>query len=352
MKILFLDFIYAKGHESFNKNILECLMKFSETYIFSQQGYYKHYENDLKDAIINEKNDFKKLKGSMLSRLRSLYIMSKSATYSKKIKADVIFVTCFETLSFALGRHFFKDSKKIYIFHHNNTDELINRTKRKVFSRYMNKVNHIVYEEFIKEYLVVEIGVDPQRVSVLPHPMNEFSVVDRTKSCNLCIALSNSNNELWINSIIAAEKDQKKFMKSNTKLVVKSKSSVFDDEYLKVFKGFLEKSKYDEYVSNSSIVFIPFPDKFKNRMSGTLVDALSSKKIVIGTDIPLMNIYANKYPHICKIVSNIDELIYELDNIKYDGPSINMEFEKFIETHSKVKIVSSLKELFGRDCNV
>lgn len=73
-------------------------------------------------------------------------------------------------MGFAIARFLFA-GKESYLFHHRNTAELSNKYKRKIFLSYANSVNHIVFTEFIKDYLVNELHVTASRVFVLPHPL-------------------------------------------------------------------------------------------------------------------------------------------------------------------------------------
>jgi uncharacterized protein (UPF0335 family) len=351
LKVLFLDFLYPKGHKIFNKNLIECLSEFSKVTVLSQKDYYKDFKKDITKAYIVEQNYFS-TNNRILSRINSIIIMAKSASFCKKQKPDYIFVSSFETSSFALAKWFFKTLENIFIVHHNNTDELKNLIKTKVFKSYMNKVNHIVLEEFIKEWLVNEIGVKSDRIYVVPYPINaDNTTLNQRSEKYYCVGLSNSNDEKFIEKIINLEKENETLLKLNKKVILKSRVNEFDNGYLKVLKCYLKKSEYDEYISNCKFIFMPFPSTFCNRMSGTLMDALSNNKIVLGSDIPLIRCYSKEYPNICKTVRNANEFFATINTAEQDDDCYSGDFLAFKRNHSKENILKKLISIFKEKSN-
>jgi hypothetical protein len=339
MKVLIMDFLYPEGHRGFNESIIKYFSEFSKVSVLSQKKYYREFEDEL-SIDIAEQNDFEVKNGRFLSRLCSMNIMKKSACFCENKEWDYLWVLSFDTITFALGIFFFRNLNNIFLMHHNNVDELTNCIKLKFFRSYMNKVNHIVLEEFIRDYLVNEIGVDDDRVYVLPHPLNKNKNIGKEKY--LCVGLSNSNDEKLIEEIIIKERETNYFLKLKKKVILKSKVDEYDNGYLKVIKGYIEKEKYDDYVSNCHYIFMPFSNSYCYRMSGTLMDSLSNNKIVLGSDIPLVRYYAAKFPSICKIVRNIDELYAVLNSLDLNS-KVREEFLSFLKIHSKENIVKSLK---------
>ncbi|RLQ94813.1 glycosyltransferase family protein [Falsibacillus albus] len=345
MNVLFLDFLYPKGHQRFSKDLIKYLSDIYDVNVIAKQGYYIDFTDDLQKVNKLEEHNFKIGDNWLLSRISSLNVMLKSAIFIKKNKSDYILVSSFDTITFAIGKIFFRNKDKMYIVHHNNVDELDNKYKLKIFKSYMNNVNHIVLEGFIKDYLVNEIGVNKKNVFVLPHPLYINETCKEQREKYLCIGLSNSNDEYFIEQIIKTEKENKKFLNSRKKVILKSKKYEFDNGYLKVVKGYLKKEKYDEYVSNSEYIFMPFPDTFCYRMSGTLMDALSNKKIVLGSDIPLMRYYTRKYPSICKIIKDASAFFYFLLNSEQNATRNAKEFHSFNKFHSKENITRVLSDI-------
>lgn len=335
--ILYLDFMYYTGHVRSNKNFIKALGKFSNVNALSQINYFDEYKEELNevDTIrLIEKSNLKLYNGQLLNRISSLKVMLHSALLAKKIRPNYIFVSSFDTIAFKFGRFLFGKTENMYLLHTINIDELSNNIKRKMFDTYKSKVNHVVFEQYMKEYLVNEIGIQSDKIFVLPHPLNENSESANSKELEYaCVGLSNSNDEELITLLIELEKEKSVFKNNCKKVILKSKEKEFDNGYLKVFKGFLDKNIYDNYINKSECVILPFPKVFRYRMSGTLVDAFSNNKIVFGNDIPIMQTYANKYPEICKIFTNAFGVAEEICVCRTNYGK-ECEFEKFKLEHS------------------
>ncbi|ETI69194.1 glycosyltransferase family protein [Neobacillus vireti] len=346
MNILFLDFLHPKGHKEFNMNLITRLSDIGKVTVLCQRNYYNGFTGNTKDVTFIEEDDLRIDGQGLMSRIAALKIMTKSSKIRKKYDYDKIIVSSFETLSFTIGRFFFKEMSNMYIIHHNNVDELSNSFKLKFFKTYMNKVNHIVLDEFIKEYLINKLGVNEHLVHVLPHPLNEIvDVKPLEKSKYLCVGLSNSNDEEFIRELVKREIKDATIQKMGKKVILKSKSINFDNGYLKIVNGFLEKSMYDDYISNSKFIFMPFPKTFRYRMSGTLMDAISNGRIVIGSNIPLIKNYNNLYPSLCKIVKDTTDFYVIIKSDLEDKVSVKKEFSSFSQIHSKDNILSRLKDI-------
>ncbi|WKV08000.1 hypothetical protein Q2T46_10640 [Thermoanaerobacterium sp. CMT5567-10] len=195
----------------------------------------------------------------------------------------------------------------------------------------MNKVEHVVFEEFIKDCLMETHEINSEKVHVLPHQLNENILKDNYQKY-ACVGLSNSNDENIISEIVKKENQEKILKKAKCKVILKSKVINFDDGFLKVLNNYLDD--------------MPFPSTFKYRMSGTLVDAFSNNKIILCSNITLMDYYSKEYPSICKIIESVDDFFEYV--IKINKLEINEqlnEFEIFKNSHSEDKIVLVFKNM-------
>lgn len=348
MNILFLDFIYPLEHKNFNQNMINAILNFANVTVFSPTDYFGESLNNSQNINNIESDTLKTKKGKFLFRLNILKSIRESHVLAKKIKPDIVLVSCFETISFAFFTFLFGSSKDIYIVHHNNTDELKNKIKRSFFKLYRNRVEHIVFEDFIKEYLVNRIGVKEENVYVVPHPLS-INISDNMKSsCNDtidCLGISNSNDEDFIDDLINLEKQNSIFKKNGYKLVLRSKKQEFDNGSLKVISGYLDREIYDAYYTSCKSVLVPLSKQFCYRMSGTLVDALSNGKIVLGSDVELINKYSEKYPSICKKFDSAEDFVNKLKLISRGNSSIESEINKYQEHHSHENIAKTIKTI-------
>lgn len=342
MKILYLDFLYPEGHIRQNTTYISCLSKIAEVYVLSPKGRYDCLPPEV-EVIENDSLEIKE--GKFLNRFSSLKIMLISALEARKLKPDYIFVSSYETIVFAIGRLFFRKKDRLFLLNHFNVDELSNKVKSSFFKIYKHKVNHIVFEDFIENYLIETHKLDKNKIHILPHQLNENLSEASKKNIYNCVGLSNSNDEEVIAKIIDTEKKKKLIKKAGYKIILKSKSMDFDNGFLKVIKGFLNSDKYNEYINNCQCIYMPFPSSFRYRMSGTLVDALSNNKKVLGRKLPLFQAYAGKYPSICKVADNIEDICQLLLN-SAEANTYDEEFRRFKEEHSESNLLKALMKIF------
>lgn len=342
MKILFLDFLYPKRHVRQNITYINCLSKIAKVYVLAPKGRYTNLSSVVE---IIERDTLAIKSGKLLNRLSSLKIMFISALIANSIKPDYIFVSTYETIMFAIGRLFFSTKSKFLLLQHYNIDELESKVKRWFFKRYMKKVEHIVFEDFIKDYIIKSFKLDPKKIHLIPHQLNEnFSIANKKKYS--CVGLSYSNDENVISEIINTEKQKEILKKAKCKVVLKSKTQEFDNGFLKVIKKYLDDDEYNEYINNSQSIYMPFPLSFRYRMSGTLVDALSNHKVVLASNIPLIQCYASKYPEVCKIINNAEDFFsYVLNAKMIDEDKLYKDFKRFKEEHGEERIIEALKNM-------
>lgn len=348
MRILYVNFINnVWGHKRLDINLIKYLSTFANVTVISPEGWYDDLPSDV-NVVFYQPPEPNFINGPRKTHYYSLKIMQFAMKIDRTEKFDYIIAATFNTAIFSLGRLLFKNLNRFYIVHHYNTDTLEKKKLNFLFSTYVNRVKHIVFEDFISDYLIKKYDLNDKDVLVVPHPLYKNN---KTTSINkyICVGLSNSNDEDLINLLIDIEVKEGIIQKRRLPIVLRSKTRTFDNGYLKVIEGYIEKNEYDEYINNTSSVFLAFPKDFKYRMSGTLIDALSNGKIVIGTDIPLMRSYSKKYPKICYVIKNVND-IFEILKIINDinKEELEREFNKFENDHSKEKIISILENEFSK----
>lgn len=345
-----VDFLFPVGHKELNKRLVKLISEIAPVTLVVQDGYDKSEITSNKNISIREIKREKIEKNIFLSRLYAIKNMFNTNKILEWGNYDFIWVNTFETITFAFGCKWIKN-KNIYIVHHNNTDELSNRLKRFFFNSYKNKVNHIVFEEYIRSYLIDTLGVEENRVKVVAHPFKNSSKSKVKENLKKCVGLSNSNDKIIIDEIIREEVESKIFSKHDINILLKSSEEV-TYKSLKVIKGFLKKEEYEKYINESTFVLAPFNLKYKYRTSGFIIDALASEKIVIGSNIPLMRSYAKKYPHICyyfEDVREIPSIVMKHSDIK---EKISMEFSQFKLLHSDVEIKIQIEDILKEKATV
>lgn len=345
--LLYIDLFPEKAHTNFNKILIDNLSDNFNVEIFTQVNYF-----DKKTLKKNSIKEYKLISIKYFSkitiRIRSIYIILKSLKLIEKNNNNLILIPTFETVTFYLYKLIYKNLKNFYIIHHLNIDELKNPIKKWIFKKYMNTVNHIVFEDFFKQYLVNEIGINNELVYVMHHPLmqiNNFSKIESDRK-KICIGLSNSNNENLIEEIIETEKNERILEKSNTFLILKSKNLKFTSNHLNVFNNFISIELYNSYIDQSSIFLMLYSENFKYRESGFMYDGLSNKKIVIGNDVPILNLYSKLFPLICKIGLSAKEIL-ELISSTTISIEADKQFDEFLNKYSNKIFFQQLNKILN-----
>lgn len=344
MRILIADTIFPKGHCCLNKHLLEILFKnekVTEMVIFNYKDYYAIHSN----KVINYNVPFLlRSKKAYIDYVCQFFNSLLIAFLSLRIRYDKVIFFTFDTLSFSFLRLII--CKPIYLFHHNNTDHLQNKYKLMLFKTYMNKVNHMVFADFIKDYLI-SIGVNSNRIYVISHPLPAPSLKgEKVKMSNIYIALGHANDENIICNLIEYEKQKHCLEKNNIRLILRTRN-VYDKLPLSIniVTGFLTEEQYRDYYKEAKGVLILYSDYFKYRFSGVLLDALVARKKIIGRDIPIVKYYAQMYPSCCYSFKGIDDLMKKIV-IDSTTPNVGEEiYNSFFKAHSDQIIASQLNEI-------
>lgn len=339
MRLLVADFLFVDAHKDMNINFINAISKFAQADVLSLNGYY----DDQKEKFHNNNVSImdvsvKRKAGPLGTRSFSLELMKKAGENARKNGYDAVLCLGFETTLFGLGISSFK-GLPIFIFHHKNIDELSNKMKRVAFSTYKNRVFHVVFEEFFRDHLVKEIGVSADRVFTVPHPAKPIKSVSTGKNYD-CIGLCNSNDEGFI--IDAIEKENV-FHEHGIHILLRSKTNEKKEGAVKVIRGFMEKNLYDELMAAGKTVFVPLPETYVYRLSGSIYDALSRGKLVLTTSKYYAQEYEKRYPGTCKYVGSVEQLIERL--LEKDNNDISGSFQKFIEGHSIETVSHDIEQM-------
>ena len=341
MKILVVDFLFVKAHRSFNENVIKALSENAEVDVLNINEFY-----DKSITAVNyiDINFFLFKSGSLKTRINSLILMYLTLFYMLKIrkKYDAVFCLTFDTLMLACGCFsvFFKCP--FYLFHHKNIDELRKTLKKKIFKIYQNKFVHIVFEKEFAQQLKMISGLDDSRVKVVPHPI--FSLGIKKDVCFDCVGLCNSNSVDFVEQI---EEELKKNSPQNLNFVIRSSKKLNSSGNFVSVNSFLTKEQYWDYVLSAKTVFVALPESYKNRLSGSMYDAFSSKKKVFTTSLFHASMYERLYPGICEYVSSARELIEKVGTF---NPNIDeLCFDSFIREHSVDYVAKKLLKLIEKE---
>lgn len=292
-RIAICDFRFHKGHRTFNDAVRQAVAKITDgnfVYFDNGNGYRSEQYPSQRHGIVNR---YKEGSSPLKNRLISRAYMKEEYRELKKIgDSKKIICVAFDLITFGLcGKKYFKDN--VYLWHHAESDELLSRIKRSIFRRYMNKVKHIVHTPFIKQFLV-DFGVEESRIFVCPFVRTSDYYEQYVQEEKIFIAPSGSNDESFCKKLVEYEKRTRFFINNDIKFVIKSFDTEYDDGFLKLYNKYLSFDEYENLYKLAAAVVMPFPKSFQMRESGTVIDALSSGKGVIGSNIPIVEYYKKK----------------------------------------------------------
>ncbi len=354
MKIAILDFTMPKTHRRFNLCNFEVLSQISDLYIVNSAHYYDSLDSQknvyLMDTDIAEYSkkhmvENRGMLSSIVGRMVIIHNIRENLKLFKKFKDvrfDYILIMGYEVMTFAVFRFCLPKNIPIYIFQHQQINELENRIKNFLFSTYKNKVHHIVLEEIFRDYLVQKIKV--KYVYVVHHFNGEREAPIPRYSNKFILGISSTNDEGWIKKMI--EEEEKKGFLINSKLKMRLRSHIytFKDSNLVVDNQYFSDAEYDKYFERAAAVVSLPSETFYNRLSGQVLDAILAGKIVISLATPLIREYKKMAPTLFVIFENIKEL---QEYIKKQDWVIHQDDLRYMKyRHSKNAAYENYRRIF------
>lgn len=345
--ILYMELLENNyGNKKLDQSIIKLLSVFTKVIVVSPKNWFTLDASPNIELIEYEPTETFINCIRFQSYFNHYDILNCASKMDKQYKFDYIFFASYHTSIMALVSLKLKQLERVFILHHNNIDNIDKSQKQQLlFKLYGNKLNHFVFESFIGNHLEKKYKIDKSRIFVLPHPLN---TVDRfAKKVYDCVGISNSNSEQWIKEIINKEKSENIFMNNQKHVILRSKELEFDNGFLKIIKGNLPEEEYYNYIKQAQVIFLPFPNSFRYRMSGSIVDAFSNNTIVIGNKIPIFESYELEFPNICHTITTSEYLIrFIIAGAKITSAHLK-EFQEFQEKHSDIVIEKELRTFFG-----
>lgn len=268
---------------------------------------------------------------------------------------DIIFAAHLDLIMFLLHYRHSKIINKIFVLEH-TPEWYENKYIRKCFDLSKNRLQHITMEKFCVPIYVKKYGVSKNRVHCIPHPYNRIKQVNRENIEKYeVIGLSNSNSPDEIAQIIKWELRTGFFRDHKIKVLLRSpkKENEFDDGWLTVIVGRLNLSfeDYYSYILHAKVLILPFDKSFGARTSGTIIDALSNEKCVIGTEFKTMVGYSKNYTAVCACYKNMNELgecIKSVLEFQRNTDKMQKDFLKFAQDRSLDSIKKYMLKAFDK----
>ena len=346
MNVLVLDFWFGEYHRRINSKYVEIISDIAEkVYIANNRGFYKvsrfpenvyYIDIDIQDASAS------KIKNCINGVANIAKVYNKVKFVLKEI--DIIYVMGYDVVTFSLFPFLFPTDKPVYLVQHQHIVKVQNGYKKVLFKTYMNKVRHLLLEEEFKKNFIKSTGVNPDRTFVVHHPLFEIKEQKVNKD-NYIIGISTNNDENIVKEIIDRQKEEGFLDDSGVKLILRSRTYEYEDFALKVYNKFLSEKEFEELYENAIAVLTIVRRDFGDRMSGTVMDGFSSKKKIIGIDVPIIKLYEKMNPEIVFSFHNIDELPVLIEKVKNEKVDIKV-YDKFLERFSDDTIKNQLRAAF------
>ncbi|WP_294958183.1 hypothetical protein [uncultured Flavobacterium sp.] len=325
-KILYIDPLLQKGHVNFNNIYIKSLIKagYNLEFVFVKD-YEEQLDIDKSKVVYSLPNTlFKRDYGKLFNRLAyliGLFFIRFSVNFKKY---DFVIFSSFEEISFALS-----GIKKSYLINHINvSNSYESRIKFFFLDRILMANSLIVLDDKTKEYLSARGDYD---LFMVPHGLPDSKVLneelkedfhsnilDELKEYRKVIfsPSESSSDKIFINSLI----ESNQFLKylEDEKILFIYKDDIQNDKpNVMAIKGYLSQEAYDYLFLKSDVILIAYPERFKYRVSGVLLECIANNKLCAISRIEMLESF-NTFFNYDPFFSSIGELIRLINSlVKY-----------------------------------
>jgi hypothetical protein len=326
IKILYIDPLLQNGHINFNTIFIDGLNNagYQLEYVFVN-GYENKLNIDPSKVIyLIPSFLFKQNLGKLVNRVTYFFALILIKYFVDFRNYDFIIFSSFEEISF-----FLSNTKNGYLINHINVSSSC-ESKIKYF--FLNKVlknnSLIVLEKGIKDYLATKGNYD---IHFLPHGLpkpkqlikfnedNYDSILLTLKNYNkiLFSPSESSSDKIFINELIKSKQFLKYLENENILFVYKEDLKIAKRNILAI-SGYLSQNLYDYLFLKADIILLAYPQSFKYRVSGILLECMANNKPCAISSVDILESYGDYFNYEALFL-NIDELIHIIGDIgKFD----------------------------------
>lgn len=334
------------GHKRENEAIIRQLCKIADVTVVFPDGWLQDLPEDVHVISYEPHTSCKNKKVALV--IKSFKYMLFAKKLDRERRFSYIFFSACSIYTMIFSACWFKDiENRMYVLHHNLSDQLgYSFSKRWAFKIFKGKINHVLLESFIAKNLIEEHHVAADKIFCIPHPLNRSENHHEIKYD--FVGISNSNDEKWISDVIALEKKEELFKRNGIKILLRSSMVEYTNGALTVFKGVIKDEEYYDLILSGKWILLPFPLSYKFRMSGTIVDAFSNGKIILGSNIPLLQYYEERFPYICKVGVDPKGLVSFYKNYRQEEGKESQDFQRFVSLHSEGMLKNALSDMLNK----
>jgi len=291
-KVLVIDLMDEPGHVNTNKRLINILKKTFDVTFVATNEYVSQFEDVSVDKIKIKKVKIPTGMGLRMSQLMMLFGV-KNLIAQEQYRL-VIFLA-YETISMSLFTRFLlgKSAKKCFVFNHNNIDQLsVSKMKRYFFQNMNGAVRHLVYESYIKKYLIDDFR---KTVDIISHPLPLKHNSGGVKKFQMFSPSAGGKvHNFEILEVASRMPGLKVFLKGD--YVFQKNNCVIKPNY----------DNYFELLQSSTFVFVPVD--YSYRVSGVVYEALANNCVVILLTSLLAVELKQRFPNEIYIIDKVKDL--------------------------------------------
>lgn len=293
-QILYIDPISSNGHIGFNKIYIDALVKIKDAQIdfVFRENYIKVPEKKYISLKLEIPYRFyHKNKGGIVNR----YYFYKCLLYIKgKLNFkdyDYIIFGNYEEISFFCSGI----RNKCYLINHHNIQGLDNPLKKFFYKLVSKRNTQVVFEKSFAKFLN-SIGLND--ITIVPHGLPQPFVIDNKYALDVInnflgeyrekynslmfLPSSTSSDKSFVDTLIRDKTFFNYLKEKKILLIIKGDFNILNTvENIIVTKEYFSESLYRALFLAANFILIPYPNTFKNRVSGILFECMANNKLCL-----------------------------------------------------------------------
>lgn len=318
-KILYINYMYQKGHVNFDKIQIQALENAGfDVWLIIPSRFKMFFSSaSYKCLFTIPKLLCPQNASPLLNRIAYLLTLLYIKFKIKKSRYKHIFVSNFEEITLGLV----PIDKKMYLYCHNTANNFSSKLKA-FFIRRLAKNNHFVvfnnemangfYKEGIENVKVVSHGCVPPFTDT--EPLNLNIDVDYRR----IIFIPSERTSLEFLQDLLQNKEFIHCIEQNKILVIeRNYHEYLMSKYIHPINRYLSSSEYRSLFLESDLILIAYPDDFGYRVSGISFECVANKKNLLflaNNSLKYCKSFYNYNPEF----HNIKELISKIESFDYN----------------------------------
>lgn len=306
-KLIYIDTFCDDGHVNFNKIYIDGLKKENYSIIFIlKKGYGEKLMLSEEHTLIELPNFlYKTYKIGFLNRIINYTLINYLflIIFLKLDKEAVKLITAYDELVLSFCPWFPASN----LVNHNNIDNIKNKFKKIFFINLQKKHSHIVFNNYINNYLknlgVINSVVVPHG---LPPKLEHYKKESKFKKYIL-LPFSNSIDSNFIKKLLDNAAFIEFLKQKDINIVIKG---ITGKNTLNVFyiNKYLKKIEYNSLLMSSYCVLLPYSEGFNYRVSGILHECIANNKPVLVRKTKSFLVYKSFFSYDAYFSNNVDLL--------------------------------------------